>query len=117
MQQWFMGMQNKNGGYSAFESNNNPAIINKLEFDGKGMFDPPCEDVTGHALELFAMILQSPHRNELDPDLLDRIKRASILAIKYLASTQHKIIGGWFGRVSPTWVPRKLRSSVISYVY
>jgi squalene-hopene/tetraprenyl-beta-curcumene cyclase len=102
MQQWFMGMQNKNGGYSAFESNNNPAFINKFEFDRKAMFDPACEDVTGHALELFAIILQSPYRNDLDPDLIDRIKSASVLAIKYLASTQHTVIGGWFGRVSLT---------------
>jgi squalene cyclase len=92
-------MQNKNGGYSAFESNNNPAFINKLEFDRKAMFDPACEDITGHALELFAMILQSPYRNELYPDLIDRVKSASVLATRYLASTQHKVIGGWFGRV------------------
>jgi hypothetical protein len=34
--------------------------------------------------------------------LIDRIKSASVLAIKYLASTQHKVIGGWFGRVGFT---------------
>jgi len=66
------------------------------------MFDPSCEDITGHALEVFGIILQSPYRNDLDPDLIDRIKSASVLAIKYLASTQHKVIGGWFGRVSFT---------------
>jgi squalene-hopene/tetraprenyl-beta-curcumene cyclase len=97
-----MGMQNKDGGYSAFESNNNPAFINKLEFDRKAMFDPSCEDITGHALEVFAIILQSPYRTDLDPDLIDRVKSASARAIRYLASTQHKVIGGWFGRVGFT---------------
>jgi hypothetical protein len=96
-------MQNKDGGFSAFEYNNNPAWMNRLEFDGKSMFDPSWEDVTGHVLELFAAILKSPHRIDFDRDVLEIIERASIQVLKYLVSSQNKATGAWFGRVSSTF--------------
>lgn len=93
-------MQNKDGGFPGFESSNKPSFINALEFDGKAMFDFSFEDITGHALELFGQIMTSPYLREFDQKLLEDISIASIRAVDYLALTQNKFNGGWYGRVS-----------------
>src|SRR5262249_59158763 len=50
---WVLGMQSRNGGWGAFDTNNTAAFLNEIPFaDMKAMIDPPTEDLTGRLLDL-----------------------------------------------------------------
>jgi squalene-hopene/tetraprenyl-beta-curcumene cyclase len=50
---WAMGMQSKNGGWGAFDVNNDKEILNKIPWaDLEANLDPPTADLTGRMLEL-----------------------------------------------------------------
>jgi squalene-hopene/tetraprenyl-beta-curcumene cyclase len=50
---WVLGMQSRNGGWGAFDTDNQAAFLNEIPFaDMKAMIDPPTEDLTGRLLEL-----------------------------------------------------------------
>jgi squalene-hopene/tetraprenyl-beta-curcumene cyclase len=50
---WTLGMQSRNGGFGAFDTDNDAAFLNEIPFaDMKAMIDPPTEDLTGRMLEL-----------------------------------------------------------------
>jgi squalene-hopene/tetraprenyl-beta-curcumene cyclase len=50
---WTLGMQCRNGGYAAFDTDNDARFLNEIPFaDMKAMIDPPTEDLTGRVLEL-----------------------------------------------------------------
>ncbi|HJQ84674.1 MAG TPA: squalene--hopene cyclase, partial [Candidatus Binatia bacterium] len=50
---WTLGMQSWNGGYGAFDTNNQAAFLNRIPFaDMEAMIDPPTEDLTGRLLAL-----------------------------------------------------------------
>src|SRR4029453_740919 len=50
--QWLLGMQSADGGWAAFDVDNNWAILNRLPFaDHNAMLDPSCPDITGRVLE------------------------------------------------------------------
>lgn len=50
---WAMGMQSRNGGWAAFDRDNDRAFLNEIPFaDLEAMIDPPSEDLTGRLLEL-----------------------------------------------------------------
>lgn len=50
---WCLGMQSRNGGWGAFDVDNEAAFLNEIPFaDMKAMIDPPTEDLTGRMLEL-----------------------------------------------------------------
>jgi len=54
---WTLGMQSRNGGYAAFDTDNTFAVWNEIPFaDMKAMIDPPTEDVTGRVLELMGQV-------------------------------------------------------------
>jgi squalene-hopene/tetraprenyl-beta-curcumene cyclase len=49
---WLLGMQSSDGGWAAFDVDNNWAILNKVPFaDHNAMLDPTCPDITGRTLE------------------------------------------------------------------
>lgn len=49
---WILGMQNSDGGWAAFDVNNNKLLLNKIPFcDMNNLCDPPSADVTGRVLE------------------------------------------------------------------
>lgn len=53
---WLEAMQCKNGGYGAFDKDNNQWFINEIPFaDLKSLLDPSTPDVTGHILEAFGI--------------------------------------------------------------
>ncbi len=55
--QWLLSMQCDDGGWGAFDLNNNKAILNKIPFaDLESMLDPSTCDLTGRALELLGLI-------------------------------------------------------------
>jgi squalene-hopene/tetraprenyl-beta-curcumene cyclase len=50
---WALGMQSRNGGWGAFDTNNDSAFLNQIPFaDMEAMIDPPTEDLTGRLLEM-----------------------------------------------------------------
>jgi squalene-hopene/tetraprenyl-beta-curcumene cyclase len=52
---WLAGMQSKDGGWGAFDADNDRHLINKLPFcDFGAVIDPPSADVTAHIVEALA---------------------------------------------------------------
>jgi squalene-hopene/tetraprenyl-beta-curcumene cyclase len=50
---WVLGMQSRNGGWGAFDTDNTAEFLNRIPFaDMEAMIDPPTEDLTGRLLEL-----------------------------------------------------------------
>ncbi len=77
---WALGMQSKNGGWGAFDVNNDKEILNRIPWaDLEANLDPPTADLTGRVLELmghFGMGKEHPAaragirflRREQEPD-------------------------------------------------
>ena len=52
---WLVGMQSKDGGWGAFDADNDRQVITKLPFcDFGAVIDPPSADVTAHIVEALA---------------------------------------------------------------
>lgn len=83
---WVTGMQNSDGGWGAFDIDNNRIYLNDIPFADHGaLLDPSTADVTGRSIELFSML---GFGRDFPP-----VKRA----IEFLRSEQEEW-GGWFGR-------------------
>ncbi len=49
---WILGMQSSDGGWAAFDADNNWRILNKVPFaDHNAMLDPTCPDITGRVID------------------------------------------------------------------
>jgi squalene-hopene/tetraprenyl-beta-curcumene cyclase len=49
---WLLAMQSKDGGWAAFDADNNWELLNGVPFaDHNAMLDPACSDITGRVLE------------------------------------------------------------------
>ena len=49
---WLLAMQGKDGGWAAFDVDNNWSILSHVPFaDHNAMLDPSCPDITGRVLE------------------------------------------------------------------
>ncbi len=83
---WLLGMQSSDGGWAAFDVDNNWKILNKVPFaDHNAMLDPTCADITGRVIESLCrrgMTYKTP-----------AIQRG----IRYLLATQEQN-GSWYGR-------------------
>ena len=89
---WLAGMQSSNGGWGAFDRNNNSSYLAKIPFADFGeLLDPPSVDVTAHVLEMFGRLgytaAHPPVRRGLD----------------YVWS-QQECDGAWFGRWGVNYV-------------
>ena len=83
---WLLGMQSSDGGWAAFDVDNNWALLNKIPFaDHNAMLDPTCPDITGRVLEALC------RRG------FDHGHPAIASAVKYLLGTQERD-GSWHGR-------------------
>lgn len=83
---WLTAMQNSDGGWGAFDRNNNHELLCKVPFaDHNAMIDPSSPDLAGRVLEAFGSL---GHR--VGEPVVDR-------AIEYLRATQESD-GSWFGR-------------------
>jgi squalene-hopene/tetraprenyl-beta-curcumene cyclase len=52
---WLLAMQSKDGGWAAFDADNNWEFLNGVPFaDHNAMLDPSCADITGRVLEALA---------------------------------------------------------------
>jgi len=82
---WLLGMQSSDGGWAAFDVDNNWQVLNRVPFaDHNAMLDPSCPDITGRVLEALS-------RRGLTAD--PAISRGAA----YLLAHQ-KEDGSWYGR-------------------
>jgi squalene-hopene/tetraprenyl-beta-curcumene cyclase len=83
---WLVGMQSKDGGWAAFDVDNNWEVLSKVPFaDHNAMLDPTCPDITGRVLEALALFgFESGH---------PVVRRG----VDYLKRTQ-EADGSWYGR-------------------
>jgi squalene-hopene/tetraprenyl-beta-curcumene cyclase len=89
---WLGHMQSRDGGWAAFDVDNNWALLNKVPFaDHNAMLDPTCPDITGRVLE--ALCRRGARLS--DP----RIERG----VAYLLQTQEGN-GSWYGRWGVNYV-------------
>ena len=83
---WTLGMQSTNGGWAAFDKDNDKLIITMIPFCDFGeALDPPSADVTGHMVEALALLG------------FDKSHPAVDRAYKFLRREQEPD-GSWFGR-------------------
>jgi len=86
---WVIGMQSSDGGWAAFDADNNSELPNQLPFfDFGAVTDPPTADVTAHVVEMLAV----------EPgELSDEGQAALARGIEWLASHQEPD-GSYWGR-------------------
>ena len=91
--EWVEGMQSKNGGWGAFDADNNYEYLNHIPFSDHGaLLDPPTADVTARCVSMLAQRGDKPGASPA----LDR-------AVAYLKRTQEKD-GSWYGRWGMNYV-------------
>jgi squalene-hopene/tetraprenyl-beta-curcumene cyclase len=83
---WILGMQCSDGGWAAFDVDNDWQILNKVPFaDHNAMLDPTCADITGRVLEALAAHGVGPEHAAM--------KRG----VRWLVRNQEDD-GSWYGR-------------------
>ena len=83
---WLLGMQSSDGGWAAFDVDNNWQVLNKVPFaDHNAMLDPTCPDITGRVID--ALLRIGVAKDHL------AIQRG----VQYLLRTQERD-GSWYGR-------------------
>ncbi len=83
---WLIGMQSSDGGWAAFDVDNNWALLNKVPFaDHNAMLDPSCPDITGRVLE--ALCRRGYNHNH----------KVIARGVRYLLDHQ-EANGSWYGR-------------------
>jgi squalene-hopene/tetraprenyl-beta-curcumene cyclase len=89
---WILGMQSKDGGWGAFDADNDYQFLNHIPFADHGaLLDPPTVDVTARCLSFLA---QMGH-GRLEPALargLDHLRR------------EQEDDGSWFGRWGTNYI-------------
>lgn len=96
---WLCGMQNRDGGWAAFDVDCDRLWLNRLPFcDMDNVCDPSTPDVTGRQLELFGrMMTLAGEGHGVDAAVLAEVADRSAPALAYIARTQ-ETDGSWFGR-------------------
>jgi len=83
---WLLALQSKDGGWAAFDADNNWEFLSHVPFaDHNAMLDPTCPDITGRVLEA------------LGAHGLTRDHRAVQRGVGYLIRHQEQD-GSWYGR-------------------
>ncbi len=83
---WVIGMQSSDGGWGAFDIDNNYLYLNEIPFADHGaLLDPGTSDLTGRCIELLAMLGYGPDFPPI-ARALDFLKR------------EQEESGAWFGR-------------------
>lgn len=89
---WLLAMQNRDGGWGAFDRNNDREFLCHVPFaDHNAMIDPSTPDLTGRVLESLAQL-----GRRLGDAAVDR-------AVAYVRRTQNAD-GSWFGRWGVNYV-------------
>ena len=83
---WTLGMQSSNGGWGAFDRDNDRELLTRVPFaDHNAMIDPPTADITARVLEMFG-------RLGVDPD------HPSLRAAIDFVWSHQEPDGSWYGR-------------------
>jgi squalene-hopene/tetraprenyl-beta-curcumene cyclase len=83
--EWIEGMQSRNGGWGAFDAENDHEYLNNIPFADHGaLLDPPTEDVSARCISMLAQL------GVANTPVMKR-------GVAYLLRTQ-KPDGSWFGR-------------------
>ena len=90
--EWLVGMQCKNGGWAAFDADNEYYYLNYIPFADHGaLLDPPTEDVAARCVGLLAQLGGTRHIAALEA------------GIAYLRKTQQQD-GSWYGRWGTNYI-------------
>ncbi len=85
--EWVVGLQSKNGGWGAFDADNDKSYLNAIPFADHGaLLDPPTADVTARCVGMLAQLGEKPETS-------NALRRG----LDYLIRTQEKD-GSWYGR-------------------
>jgi len=83
---WLIAMQGKDGGWAAFDADNNWQILSHVPFaHHNAMLDPSCPDITGRVLEALMLCGFSPNHPAVRK------------GVQFLLKTQEQD-GSWYGR-------------------
>lgn len=83
---WLLGMQNKNGGWAAFDKDNTSKILTLIPFADFGeLLDPPSVDVTAHVVEALGLYGKS-------------MKDPVVARACRFMQMEQETDGPWFGR-------------------
>ncbi|MGH8307903.1 MAG: squalene--hopene cyclase [Gammaproteobacteria bacterium] len=89
---WLVGMQSRNGGFAAFDSDNDHAYLNQIPFADHGaLLDPSTSDVTARVVTLLSCL-----KRPQDQPARDR-------ALAFLRREQQES-GAWFGRWGTNYI-------------
>jgi squalene-hopene/tetraprenyl-beta-curcumene cyclase len=89
---WMLSMQNRDGGWAAFDIDNDRLFLNQIPFsDMDSLCDPSSPDVAGRVLEALGVLGVGRHR------------AACRRGLAYLRASQEKE-GSWFGRWGVNYV-------------
>lgn len=90
--EWVMGMQSRNGGWGAFDADNEHYVLNNIPFADHGaLLDPPTADVSARCLGMLAQLGYG------------RDHPSVARALDYLKGQQEPD-GSWFGRWGTNYV-------------
>jgi squalene-hopene/tetraprenyl-beta-curcumene cyclase len=85
--EWLEPLQSRNGGWGAFDADNNDLYLNNIPFSDHGaLLDPPTEDVTGRCVSMLAQLGERPENNKALSDGLAFLRRTQLSD------------GSWYGR-------------------
>jgi squalene-hopene/tetraprenyl-beta-curcumene cyclase len=89
--EWIAGMQSKNGGFAAFDADNDHTYLNEIPFADHGaLLDPPTEDVSARCAMLLAR-------------LGSKYEAVQRKCLEYLFRAQ-EADGSWFGRWGANYI-------------
>ncbi len=89
---WVVGMQGRDGGWGAFDADNNHFYLNHIPFADHGaLLDPSTADVTARCVSFLAQVGMAPD----DPPIAK--------ALSWLRAEQEKD-GAWFGRWGTNYI-------------
>ncbi|MDQ6683910.1 MAG: squalene--hopene cyclase, partial [Pseudomonadota bacterium] len=84
--EWVLALQSKNGGWGAFDADNDKEYLNHVPFADHGaLLDPPTEDVTARCIGMLSLL-----RRDGDEAALQR-------GLRFLRN-QQRADGSWYGR-------------------
>lgn len=91
--EWVEGLQSRNGGWGAFDADNDYEYLNHIPFSDHGaLLDPPTADVTGRCLSMLGQLGETAASS-----------RSVARGLDYLRNTQEKD-GSWYGRWGVNYV-------------
>jgi squalene-hopene/tetraprenyl-beta-curcumene cyclase len=85
--EWVCGLQSHNGGWGAFDADNDYLYLNNIPFSDHGaLLDPPTEDVTARCASMLAQLGERPQTSQALHSGLDYLRRTQLAD------------GSWYGR-------------------